>query len=164
VIIVTTFAGIVVLCVFGLGLARAGTRAGDRAADAVVSAWLSSARQPDETRPVVIARVRNPADVAVVAGFSVRPRKLPDWLGAAASVSVPRRTARRRFRAPAQDVVGVVPAGGDAEFAVPALTRARGYRLTAVIGQGGGRLRVFRMPVTSCGEPGTTPSFRSLIS
>jgi hypothetical protein len=164
VIFVTTFAAMVVLCVLGLGLAHVGTRAGDRAEDAAVTAWLSPARQPDETRSVVIVRVRNPAGVAVVAGFSVRPRRLPGWLSAGVSVSVPWRTARRRFSAVAQDVVGVVPAGGEAEFTVPAPSYARGYRLTAMIGQGAGRLRVFRMAVTGHGEPGPAPSFRSLIS
>jgi hypothetical protein len=162
VIFATTIAGMVLLCVFGLICVRLGTRAGDQAGDAAVTAWLCSAAQPDEDRPVVVVRVRNPAGVAAVAGFSARPRRVPDWLGAGASVSVPGRTARRRFRAGVHDVVGVVPAGGTAEFTVPALGHARAYRLTAMIGQSAGRLRVFRMPVTGRGEPGAAFSFRSL--
>jgi hypothetical protein len=162
-VFVVVVAGTFLLCVFGLVLVRAGTRAGDQAGDAAVTAWLGSAAQPDENRPVVVARVRNPADVALLAGFSVRPRRVPDWLGAGMSVSVPRRTARRRFRPGALDVVGVVPAGGVAEFTVPAAAPARAYRLIAVIGQGAGRLRVFRMPLTESGGPGaTSPSARSM--
>ena len=148
-IIVTTIAGMVLLCALGLGLARSGTRAGDRAEDAVVTAWLCAA-----SRPVVVVRVGNPAGVALVAGFSVRRRRIPDWLGSGPSVSVPLRTTRLRFRATAQDVIGVVPPAGTAEFTVPALSHAPRYRLTAVIGQGAGRLRVFRIPVTDRGEPG----------
>jgi hypothetical protein len=162
IIIVTTIAGMVLLSVFGFVFVRLGTRAGDRAGDAAVTAWLCSAAQPDEDRPVVVVRVRNPAGAAAVAGFSVRPRRVPDWLGAGASVSVPGRTARRRFRAGVHDVVGVVPAAGTAEFTVPALRHVRAYRLTVMIGQGAGRLRVFRMPVTDRGEPGAAFSFRSL--
>jgi hypothetical protein len=153
VIIVTIVAGFAGLCALGFALVHQGTRAGDRAGDARVTAWLSAAAQPDETRPVVIVRVRNPAGVALVSGFSVRPRRVPAWLSGWASVSVPRRTTRRRFRAVEQDVVGVVPAGGTARFTVPVLSHGRGYRLTAVIGQGAGRLRVFRMPVTDRRAP-----------
>jgi hypothetical protein len=160
-VFVVVIAGTFLLCAFGLVLVRAGTRAGDRAGDATVTAWLRSASQPDEDRPVVVARVSNPAGVVLVAGFSVHPRRVPDWLGAGMSVSVPRRTARRRFRPDALDVIGVVPAGGVAEFTVPALAPARRYRLTAVIGQGSRRLRVFRLPLTESGDPGATFSFRS---
>jgi len=90
------------------------------------------------------------------------------------SVSAPRRTTRRRFRAERHDVVGIVPAGRDARFAVPVTVPARRlllpalplppallpalppaaprflarrFALTAVIGQSA-RLRVFRIPVT----------------
>jgi hypothetical protein len=162
VVIGTIVAGMVLLCVFGLAFVRAGTRAGDQAGDAGVTAWLRAPSHPDESRPSVLVRVRNPAGVPVIAGFTVRPRRVPDWLGTGVSVSVPVRTSRRRFRAAAQHVVGVVPASGTAEFAVPACRPARCYRLTAMIGQGGGRLRVLRMPVRDYGEPGATFSFRSL--
>jgi hypothetical protein len=155
VVIETTVTGMVLLCVFGLAFVRIGTRAGDRAGDARVTAWRRH-------RDSVVVRVSNPAGVAVIAGFTVRPRRVPDWLGSGASVSVPVRTTRRRFLAAAQHVVGVVPAGGTAEFTVPASRRARRYRLTAMIGQGGGRLRVVRMPVRDYGEPGEAFSFRSL--
>jgi hypothetical protein len=61
------------------------------------------------------------------------------------SVSVPRRTARRRFRAALFDTVGVVPAGADVQFSVPVPAEARGYVLTAVVGQRDRRLRVHRI-------------------
>ncbi|HEX6452494.1 MAG TPA: hypothetical protein VF060_23915 [Trebonia sp.] len=60
-------------------------------------------------------------------------------------VSVPRRTARRRFRAALFDTVGVVPAGADVKFSVPVPEDARGYVLTAVVGQRDRRLRVHRI-------------------
>jgi hypothetical protein len=63
-------------------------------------------------------------------------------------VRVPRRTARRRFRAARHEVVGVVTGGAQARFAVPVSAAARRYLLTVVIGQAGSRLRVFRLPVT----------------
>jgi hypothetical protein len=154
--------GMVLLCVLGFMLARIGSRTGDRKEDATVAAWLCAASQPDENRPVVRVRVRNPSGGAVIAGFSVRRQRVPDWLSGGGSVSVPLRTTRRRFGAAAHDVVGVVAAGESAEFTVPARTSARRYRLTAVLGQGAGRLRVIRMPVSDRGEPGATLSFRSL--
>jgi hypothetical protein len=47
--------------------------------------------------------------------------------------------------------VGVVPATSQAEFRLPVAAPARRYRLTAVVGQAGGRLRVVRIPVVSGG-------------
>src|SRR5690349_10216512 len=114
-------------------------------------------------RPVIIATVRNPADVPLVAGLTVRQQLLPGLLDPGLTVRVPRRTARRKFLAGEQDTVGVVPAGGQAEFRMTApapltrtgLTRTgRRYRLTAVIGQAGGRLRVIGVPVVSGGPAG----------
>jgi hypothetical protein len=142
--LVSAFGGFALIAVFALGMLRAGLRSGDRPGDATVTAGIRRSGQPDEPRPVIIVTVRNPALVPVLVGFSVaRDRAL-----APMSVRVPRRTTRRRFRAAAQDVVGVVPAAGIAELPVPVPVRARRYLLTAVIGQSGGRLRVFRVPVT----------------
>jgi hypothetical protein len=165
--------GVVIVCVLGWGLAAAGLRAGDHPGDAAVGAVLGPG-----PRPVIIATVRNPADVPLVAGLTVRRRLLPglpraDWLSPGLTVRVPRRTARRKFLAGAQDTVGVVPAGGQAEFRMTApalltrtgltrtgLTRTgltrigRRYRLTAVVGQAGGRLRVIGVPVVSGGPAG----------
>lgn len=160
--------GVVIACVLGWGLAAAGLRAGDHPGDAAVGAVLGPG-----PRPVIIATVRNPADVPLVAGLTVRRRLLPglpraDWLSPGLTVRVPRRTARRKFLAGAQDTVGVVPAGGQAEFRMTApalltrtgLTRTgltrigRRYRLTAVVGQAGGRLRVIGVPVVSGGPAG----------
>jgi len=58
---------------------------------------------------------------------------------------VPRRTLRRKFRPARYATVGVVPAGGAAEFAAPVPARARRCLLTAAVGQEGGRLRVRRL-------------------
>src|SRR6185437_3783386 len=90
----------------------------------------------------------------VVAGVSARRRLLPGWLDAGMTVRVPRRTARRKFRAGAHETVGVVPAASRAEFRLPVAAPARRYRLTAVLGQAGGRLRVVRIPVVSGGSAG----------
>jgi hypothetical protein len=135
------------------GFLSAGIRAGDWSGDATLTAVVSDAAQPDELRPVIIATVRNPGHMPLVAGFSARRRLVPGWLDAGMTVSVPRRTGRRRFRPGSQAVVGVIEAGAEANFGVPVPTRAGRYRLTAVIGQAGGRLRVFRLPVSSGSAP-----------
>jgi hypothetical protein len=139
--------GMLLLVLCALGLVQAGVRAGDRPADAAVHVRLSESGQPDSARPVLIVTVRNPGTVPLLAGFSVARRQLPGWLDAGMTVHVPRRTIRRRYRAARQEVVGVVPAGTGSSFAVPVPVLARRYLLTAVLGQGGGRLRVFRIPV-----------------
>src|SRR5689334_5054463 len=158
VILMAAAGGMVIVCVLGWGLAAAGMRAGDRPGDAAVGAVLGPG-----PRPVIIATVRNPADVPLVAGLTVRRQLLPGLLDPGLTVRVPRRTTRRKFLAGEQDTVGVVPAGGQAEFRMTApapltrtgLTRTgragtgRRYRLTAVIGQAGGRLRVIGVPVVS---------------
>jgi len=150
--------GVVIVCVLGWGLVAAGLRAGDHPGDAAVGAVLDPG-----PRPVIIATVRNPAAVPLVAGLTVRRQLLPGLLDPGLTVRVPRRTARRKFLAGEQDTVGVVPAGGQAEFRMTApalLTRTglirtgRRYRLTAVVGQAGGRLRVIGVPVVSGGPAG----------
>jgi hypothetical protein len=140
--------GIAVLLALGLGLVAAGLRAGDQAGDATLSAAA------DTGQLTVVAVVRNPGDVPLVAGFSARRRLLPGWFGAGMTVRVPRRTTQRKFRAGAHETVGVVPAASRAEFRLPVDTPARRYLLIAVVGQTGGRLRVFRVPVVSDGPVG----------
>jgi hypothetical protein len=147
------------LVVFAMFLEAAGSRAGDRRGDATVRAVLGDAGQPDEPRPVVIATIRNPGPVPVLAGLSVRRSFVPERLDPGTSVAVPRRTAwrrgaRRRLSATAHATVGVVPAGETAELTVPVRRLGRRYRLTAIIGQDGGRLRVFRLPVAASAEGG----------
>jgi hypothetical protein len=139
--------GIAVVLALGWSLVVAGLRAGDRAADATVTAAA------DAGQLAIVAVVRNPGDVPLVAGFSARRRLLPGWLDAGMTVRVPRRTARPKFRAGAHQTVGVVPAASQAEFRLPAAP-VRRYRLTAVVGQAGGRLRVVRIPVVSAGSAG----------
>jgi hypothetical protein len=84
--------GFAVVCVLGWGLVAAGLRAGDRPGDAAVAAVLVPG-----PRPAIIATVRNPGDVPVVAGLTVRRPLLPGWPGAGwpgagLTVRVPRRT------------------------------------------------------------------------
>lgn len=135
------------LTVAGAGwLALTGLRNGDRLLDAVVTAELQLSAQPDESRPVVVAEIRNPSESAVLVGLSARRSRVPGWLGGG-SVGVPRRTARRALRADRYPVVGIVPAAGSTRFAVPVTEAGERYRLTAAIGQAGGRLRVHRLLV-----------------
>lgn len=148
VMLVAAAGGIALVCVLSWGLVTAGLRAGDHPGDASVGAVLDPG-----PRPVIIATVRNPADVPLMAGLTVRRRPLPAWLDAGLTVRVPRRTARRRYLAGAQDTVGVVPARGQAEFRLTAAAGRR-CRLTAVVGQAGGRLRVIGVPVVSGGPAG----------
>ena len=143
-------AGIAVLALLYWCAAR-GFRDGDRPGDTTVRAVLRDAGQPDEPRPVVVATVVNPSATPVLAGLSARPVRLPGWLAAAAhplTISVPRRTARAKFRPAGYATVGVVPASGTVRFPVPVDRAARRYLLTAAIGQQGGRLRLSRLHVT----------------
>jgi hypothetical protein len=129
---------------------RDGFANGDRATDATVSAVLRNAGQPGEPRPVVVATVSNPSGTPVLAGLSARRAR---WPGGGQCVTVPRATRRRKFRPSAYATVGVVPAGGTVRFAVPVAAPARRYRLTAVTGQAGGRLRVYRLRVARARVP-----------
>jgi hypothetical protein len=136
--------GIAIL-VFGMlaAIAVIGFHDGDRPGDAIVTAALTSARQPDETRPVIVAAVRNTSAVPVLVGLRVRRTLTTGTI----SSHVPWRTSRRRYRADDQDTVGVVPPGAPGIFRVPVRARGRCYRLVAVIGQDGRRLRVLTVPV-----------------
>ena len=125
-------------------LVVAGFRDGDEPADARVSATLARSGQPDETRPVVIATVRNPSACPVLVGLSVRRSLTAGTL----SARVPWRTAGRGYLAGAQDTAGIVPPGESATLRVPVRQPGRRYRLVAVIGQSGRRLRVLTVPVT----------------
>jgi hypothetical protein len=146
--IVVSFACLTLAVLGGLtALAVAGFRNGDRPGDATVTAVLAVARQPDGPRPVIAATVVNRSAVPVMVGLRVR--RFP-WAGTPA-VRVPWRTGGRRYQAGEQDTVGVVPAGERAVFAVPVRAAGRRYRLTAIIGQSGGRLRVLTVPVTGTG-------------
>ena len=153
-------AGIAALALLCWCAAR-GFRDGDRPADAKVSAELHASGQPDEPRPVIVATVVNPSGTAMLAALSARPGRLdrlPGWLpvrlgvslAAAAhplTVTVPRRTARAKFRPGGYATVGVVPARGAVRFPVPVGRAARRYVLTAAIGQSAGRLRLHRLHV-----------------
>jgi hypothetical protein len=164
-------AGIAALALLCWCAAR-GFRDGDRPADAKVSAVLRHSGQPDEPRPVIVATVVNRSGRAVLAGLSARPGRLdrlPAWLpvqlgaslaGAAhpRTVTVPRRTARAKFRPGGYATVGVVPAWGTVRFPVPVDRTARRYVLTAAIGQSAGRLRLHRLRVVGAGNTADEPS------
>lgn len=156
-VIAVVVSSLAAMSVFAVTMVRVGLRTGDLPGDASVSATLAGSGQPDEARPVVLVRVRNPSGTPLLAGFSARRRRIPGWLdGDAMTVRVPRRTARPSLRAQAHDVVGVVPASGDARLAVPVAGRpGRRYLVTAALGQAGGRLRVLKFPVTGRYEPGS---------
>src|SRR5260370_40674275 len=78
-------------------LALAGFRYGDRPLDAVVTAELRQAAQPDESRPVIVAEVRNPSESAALVGLAARRPRMPGSLGGG-SRGGPHRTARRALR------------------------------------------------------------------
>ena len=122
-----------------------GLRNGDCPGDARVTALLTTGTQPDEPRPLIVVTVRNPSGTPVLAALSARRALLPALLTEPRGVSVPRWTGRRKFRPGRYETVGVAPAGGAAELAVPVAVRARCYELTAAVGQEGGRLRVHRL-------------------
>jgi hypothetical protein len=123
----------------------AGLRNGDRPGDVKVTAVLTTGTQPDETRPLIVVSVRNPSGTPVFAALTARRALLPAGLASAHVVTVPRWTLRRKFRPQQYAAVGMAPAGGAAELAVPVVARSRRYLLTAVVGQEAGRLRVHRL-------------------
>jgi len=141
--------------------AARGIRDGDLPVDAKVSGVLRDSGQPDEPRPVIVATVVNRSAAPVLAGLSACPGRLdrlPAWLAAALAeaahprtVTVPRRTARAKFRPGGYATVGIVPAWGTVRFPVPVDRAARRYVLTAAIGQPAGRLRLHRLRVA--GDP-----------
>lgn len=135
---------VVVTLALVCGLAVAGFRNGDKPGDAAVSAELATARQPDGARPVIRATVANRSAVPVMVGLRAR-RCLT---AGALTARVAWRTRARRYRAGEQDTVGVVGGWESAIFVVPVRAAGRRYRLTAVVGQTGRRLRVLTLPVT----------------
>ena len=142
---------IAVTAVFALlcYLVADGMRSGDRPGDAKVTA-VTTGTQPgavpsDGATPVIVVTVRNPSGTPVLVALSARRARLPAALTEPRAVSVPRLTGRGKFRPGRYETVGVAPAGGAAELAVPVTERARRYVLTAAIGQEGGRLRVHRL-------------------
>ena len=122
-----------------------GIRNGDYPGDARVTALLATGTRPDEPRPLIVVTVRNPSGTPVIAALTARRALLPALFTEPRGVSVPRWTGRGKFRAGRYETVGVAPAGGAAELAVPVAVRARRYVLTAAVGQEGGRLRVHRL-------------------
>jgi hypothetical protein len=125
----------------------AGLRNGDRPGDAAVTATLAMARQPDGARPVILATVANRSAAPVLVGLRARG----SLTAGALKVRVPWRTLARRYRAGEHDTVGVVLGWESAVFRVPVCAGGRRYRLTAIIGQSGRRLRVLTVPVATTG-------------
>ena len=126
-------------------LAAAGVRNGDRPGDALVTALVMIGTHPEDARPLIVATVRNPAEVPVLAALSARRDLTPARLAVPHDISVPLRTLRPKFPPGRYGCVGVVTPGGAAEFAVPVPVWARRYVLTVAVGQQGGRLRVHRL-------------------
>jgi hypothetical protein len=124
-----------------------GFRNGDRPDDAPVRAALRSSGQPGEERPVAVVAVGNPGAAPVLAAVAVRRALLPGWLGGAVGIAVPRRTARRGYRAGGFPTVAVVAGGQCAELSAPVLAAASRYLIMVLVGQAGGRLRVHRLRI-----------------
>jgi hypothetical protein len=128
----------------------AGLRNGDRPGDAQVAAQFgpgtrSGAVPPGEAAPAIVVTVRNPSGTPVLTALNARRALLPALLTEPHSVRVPRWTGGRKFRPGRYETVGVAPAAGRAELALPAAVRARRCVLTVAVGQEGGRLRVHRL-------------------
>lgn len=133
-------------------LAMQGFRSGDRPCDVLVTAELSHAGQPDESRPVVVTEVRNPSASPVLVGLAARPARIPGWVRGG-SITVPLRTTRGSLRPGKYETVGIVRAGEAVQFPVPVAAAGQRYRLKAAVGQASGRLRVHRLPVEARERP-----------
>jgi hypothetical protein len=131
----------------------AGVRNGDRPGDTKITALLTTGTQPDEARPVIVVHVRNPSGTPVIVALRARRALLPTLLSEPHGVSVPLLTGRGKFRPGKYETVGVAPAAGAAELAVPVTVRARRYVLTAAVGQETGRLRVHRLRLGLVSSP-----------
>jgi hypothetical protein len=136
------FLGACPLVLLGWGGITA-ARNGDRPGDARVSALLGTGA--DGGSRLIFATVRNPSGAPALTALRVRRGLVPGSVAGQLSVRVPRWTRGRRFRPAAYETVGVVPAGGAAEFPVPVPCRAHRYVLTVAVGQRDGRLRVYRL-------------------
>jgi hypothetical protein len=142
----------------GILVMNAGIRAGDQPGDATVAAAAGTVPAPDGPQRVVLATIRNPGQAPVLAGLTAYPSRLPGWLSAGMDVTVPHRTARRRYGPGTQQTVGVVGPGETACWPVPMPARGRTCHLVAVIGQSGARLRVIRLRVEPGPVPGAAPA------
>lgn len=120
-----------------------GLRNGDQPGDSRVSALVAAGAAGEN--PLIFATVRNPSGTPALTALRVRRGVVPGALAGRFSVRVPRWTKGHRFRPGAYQTIGVVPAGGAAEFPVPLSLRAHRYVLTVAVGQQGGRLRVYRL-------------------
>jgi hypothetical protein len=130
-----------------LAAAAKGLRDGDRPLDVTVRAAPARGRHPEGAPRSVLAEVYNPGPVPVLIGLTVRRSRVPAWLSSGLSARVPVRASHRRFRPQAQATVGVLAPGERDGWPVPAPAAGRRGRLTAVIGQDGGRLRVITLTV-----------------
>lgn len=95
----------------------------------------------------VITLIDNPGPSPVLAGLSVSRRLGPAWGGAGPRERFAERTARRRYRAGKQAIIGIVPADGMRVLPVHFPPAHRRYRVVAVIGQADRRLRVISIPL-----------------
>jgi hypothetical protein len=157
---------LVILAAIGAGIGRLiadGFRAGDQPEDARVHVTHTWTRQPYGWVSSAHITVDNPSPVAVVASICVQPA--PRWtaLTAAPSVTVPRHISRPR-PLPADEQTTVVAAGGSRSVVkLPLPPSALRARVTVVVHQCEGRVRIWRacLPVLEPRVPTpieTTPS------
>lgn len=132
-----------------------GLRDGDRPLDVTVRATPAPTTHPEGAPRSVLAWMHNPGPVPVLVGLSVRRTRLPAWLTPGLNVRVPLRTSSRRFGPQAHDAVGVVTPGDEEGWSVTAPATGRRGRLTAVIGQPDGRLRVITLGIPLGASQGT---------
>jgi len=135
VVVALLLAVFLLVVVAGLAVCAAGVRAGDRPGDAAVDATLRAVHQADGAQRVAVAVVRNPSPFPALVGLSVRPYGLSVRLNAGFRVSVPRRTARARWLAGRQAVLGVVGAGETGTWTVPVPSGCGRLQLEALVGQ-----------------------------
>ena len=123
--------------------------------NSMVTAVLSSGDERVWCQGAVSVDFANRSAKPVLVGLSVRTQFWPSWRRARQKTKVPSRPGRRRYRADAQQTIGVVPANGIVRLPVRIPSGSRRRRVVAVVGEADGHLRVISMRIPARRAAGT---------
>jgi hypothetical protein len=153
---IVTIVGVVafVICVIAITeYDKRRTTARWRSRDSTVSAVLGDVDGRTRQRDAVHVDFVNGSSSPVLVGLSVRTEFWPGWWRTQQWTTVPSRPGRRRYRAGAQDTVGVIPANETSCLPVCIPPWARRCRVVAVIGEADRYLRVVSIRIQAMPTP-----------